>query len=148
MVARKASWCHTGSSGTVAWEIDGAEQSLVLLWSIPFNNTYYANWLGAGITEPKHHFKADSSSFESLYYNPIKAENLKQDKKSYYNACETLEISDDIFQVYATMGTAYKAQVRVQFIPKKEEDLAPKIRPCVSEHLSSRQGKPTKEIRK
>ena len=77
MVARKASWCHTGSSGTVAWEIDGAEQSLVLLWSIPFNNTYYANWLGAGITEPKHHFKADSSSFESLYYNPIKAENLK-----------------------------------------------------------------------
>ena len=118
------------------------------MWSIPFNNTYYDNWLGAGITEPKHHFKIDSSSFDSLYYTPIKAENLTYEKKSYEYTCDTLEISDDSFQVYAIMGTAYNVQVRVQFIPKNEEDLAPQIRSCVSEELSRRQGKPINSIRK
>ncbi len=56
MTARKTSGTATGSWGVASWDISdpatSKTESVVAMWSAPFNFDHHSNWLAVGVYSP------------------------------------------------------------------------------------------------
>ena len=41
----------TGTSGTVAWELEEQGVHLILMWSVPYNLNIYNSYFGVGVVQ-------------------------------------------------------------------------------------------------
>merc|ERR1712173_88427 len=46
---QKTAGTATGIAGTVAWEIEGTNKMLVVMYSVPYSQDFHSNWLAVGI---------------------------------------------------------------------------------------------------
>ena len=59
-----------------SWDIDKLRKKLVLMYSIPFDQNLYSNWIGVGIFD----LSDSGDKFAQMYYQP--EESFK--RKAFY----------------------------------------------------------------
>ena len=49
----------TGTSGTIAWELEEQGVHLILMWSVPYNLNIYNSYFGVGVVQLTTRFTRD-----------------------------------------------------------------------------------------
>nr|DAZ86985.1 TPA_inf: venom-related protein Conoporin [Conus judaeus] len=120
----------TGVSGTVSWELQGAERRFVLMWAAPYNFNHYSNWMGVGMTrEGLVDVAPGNTWFNQMYYGSSSG-NLNFKRKEFYYNTDPFIYSNEKFEAEGDMTNGHHAQVRVIIRPTRNnwEDLADEIR--------------------
>ena len=47
----------TGTSGTIAWELEEENVHLIVMWSLPYNLNIYNSYFGLGVVQLRDGFK-------------------------------------------------------------------------------------------
>ena len=118
----KVGYCATGACGVVSWNIVGTMNRLSVMYSCPYNFDFFSNRLGVGIytceDEPKQKL------FNRMYYGK-KMPYFQRRKFRNKLTPISLEVSD--YQIYATMGSSHKPEIKIWLFPKNTRDLAANV---------------------
>ena len=73
--ARKTYWSHRGTVGVLTYYVPCIEQTLAVMWSVPYSYFWYENWWNVKLYSGE--VKATSSIWNQLYYNanPFKGDH-------------------------------------------------------------------------
>nr|AXS67887.1 coluporin-15 [Colubraria reticulata] len=111
-ILRKIRDSATGTAGTVSWLVGFTKRRFVLMWSTPFDFTYYSNWMGVGMTTKGHTEK--NGRFDQMYYGSNDTILLFNRGEFYYHENPVI-YRDDEFEITGRMNKAHKALVTVTF---------------------------------
>ncbi|CAH1779987.1 unnamed protein product [Owenia fusiformis] len=119
MIAHKTGHLATGTSGVASWRFakGGRAYRIIVMWSVPYNQDHYSNWLGLGIRPEQ----STDPAFNDMYYRTDDSWFVKKD---FYHNTNTLKFCKFGVCVSGAMGTTHKPRVIVRFIPQSIDDLA------------------------
>ena len=89
-----------------SWDIAKLRKKLVLMYSIPFDQNLYSNWIGVGIFD----LSDTGDKFAKMYYQP--EESFKR-KAFYTDVTPVVYDGDPDFSVEATCGTTHQPTINV-----------------------------------
>ena len=58
----------TGTSGTIAWELEDLDAHLIVMWSVPYNLNIYNSYFGIGVVQLKTRFSREMLPY---WYNQM-----------------------------------------------------------------------------
>ena len=122
MITHKNGGTTTGTCGTVVWKVSvaGSEFYILVMWSVPFNQNHYSNWLAIGLTQDET-VAQSSNLFNKMYYNDFEW-FVRQE---YYRDSRTIRITNSYVELEGIMGTNHKPEVKIVVKPKEAKDYAP-----------------------
>ena len=88
------------------WDIAQLQKKLVLMYSIPFDQNIYSNWIGVGIFD----LSDTGDKFARMYYET--EESFKR-KEFYDDVAPVMYDGDPDFSVEATCGTTHQPTINV-----------------------------------
>ncbi|XP_055357488.1 tereporin-Ca1-like isoform X2 [Paramacrobiotus metropolitanus] len=101
MRMHKKGFTTSGTSGTVAWRVEGMRVSVIVMWSLPYNLTFRSNVLAVGLCDNGRNWAA---IFDEMFYK----EETYFKRKEFYNT--------DIV-ITGIMGTTSKADIVINIEP-------------------------------
>ena len=101
----------TGCCGVLSWEIADADDKLVIMYSIPYDQNLYSNWIGVGLYP-----KGDNPQFDDMYDGD--EDNFKR-KDFYYNMFP-VSFSNEKFKVEGTCESTHTPTIVVKLHTKNE----------------------------
>ena len=51
MIITSCFYSFTGTSGTLAWELEEQGMHLIIMWSVPYNLNIYNSYFGVGVVQ-------------------------------------------------------------------------------------------------
>ena len=87
------------------------------MWSVPYDQNLYENWLAVGLTKPGQ-TDHDKKWFETMYYNS----DVWFNRKSFSGDSFPVEFEDRDFIITGNMGSSHKTTVEVVVKPKQAKD--------------------------
>ena len=93
-----------GCSGTVSWNIGDTNEMVVIMYSIPFDQNLYSNWLGVGIFNQK----STKGFFKDMYES-----ELSQQVKNDFSKDGAALVYPDHFGIMATMSKDHQCDIEV-----------------------------------
>jgi len=118
VVGHKTGGACRGCVGTMGWDIDKLRKKLVLMYSIPFDQNLYSNWIGVGIFD----LSDSGDKFAKMYYQP--QESFKR-KAFYTDVTPVVYDGDSDFCVEATCGTTHQPTINLKLHPKNQAMASP-----------------------
>lgn len=122
MVACKGKNTLSGTTGVAVWKIVGTNTRLVIMWSIPWSHNRHSNMLAVGFQEGE--VNLENEQYREMYYE----EETWFQRQGYTKdgSCRPVEVShkNKHFKIRGTMGTDYKCEVKVEFLPLTKDDVA------------------------
>ncbi|XP_055353288.1 tereporin-Ca1-like [Paramacrobiotus metropolitanus] len=97
MRMHKSGYSPTGTSETVSWNIEGTTASIVVMWSVPYNQMSHSNCLALGVCENGRH---SASTFNDMYYN---AEKYFK-RKEFYRSVDSLQFFSKGIEIAGIMA--------------------------------------------
>jgi len=110
MAGHKVGHTATGCSGVVSWNIH-AGKILAVMYSVPYNQDWYSNWLAVGIFDEQ-----DTAHFFDKMYEGREIEFKR--KEFYWNTNRVEYTCRRVATVTATMGTSHKPEILVKLYPE------------------------------
>jgi len=121
MIGHKIKGTATGSYGTVSW-CTGNDLRVMVMWSIPYNQNHYSNWLAVGLRKKEDHEKDTASWFNRMYRD--RQEGFVRGE--FYYKCPLLTYLGGVIKVVGTMGTSHKAEVNIKLLMAEEAAIGSK----------------------
>ncbi|XP_055351583.1 tereporin-Ca1-like [Paramacrobiotus metropolitanus] len=106
MAMHKTGGSTSGTSGTIAWRLEGRPTSVILMWSVPYNQNHHSNWLGVGVGERGRH---SAETFQEMYYG----EETYFSRKDFYRLVDPVLYANNGVTITGVMGTAHKTDIVV-----------------------------------
>ena len=106
----------------MAWNIVGTMDRLVVTYSCPYNFDFYSNILAVGIYTNEDN--SGNRLFKRMYHGK-KFPHFQ--RKTFRNKQTPINFEYGDYQIYATMGSSHKPQIKVWLFPKDVRNLAPNI---------------------
>nr|AXS67899.1 coluporin-27 [Colubraria reticulata] len=121
----------TGVYGIVSWSVQGENRIFVIMWSAPFNFNFHSNWLGVGLTKKGHTTRPPRDQWFRQMYDGFSDSNFTFFRREFDMATDPVVYGNGKeFRITGVMTTNHKVQIRVTFLPIKDNyhHLAPAIR--------------------
>ncbi|XP_052076301.1 tereporin-Ca1-like isoform X1 [Mytilus californianus] len=118
MIAHKHGYTMTGSSGIVSWLIQNYERRLVIVWKSPY---FRSNSVGICLTTVGNETHNDSW-FNIIRNNQKCKKQLKYKFSTFDDTSDEIMIDDGDFQVFCSMGTSSKPEVKITLRPTTTQD--------------------------
>ncbi|XP_052076295.1 tereporin-Ca1-like isoform X2 [Mytilus californianus] len=108
----------TGSSGIVSWLIQNKERCLVIFWKVPY---FSSNSMGICLKTVGS--ETDNDCWFSIIRNEQKDEKLKYKFSTFDDTSNEMMIEDDDFQIFGSIETSSKPEVKITLRPTMTQDL-------------------------
>lgn len=113
----------TGTSGTIAWELEEENVHLIVMWSIPYNLRLYNSYFGIGVVQLSTRFSRDMLPY---WYKQM-IENKQGRTFQRGKGGENLVYKHEKFFVIGNLGTGYHPIINISVMPWQTKDLSPSI---------------------
>nr|UMA83983.1 venom-related protein conoporin [Conus judaeus] len=107
----------TGVSGTVSWELQGAERRFVLMWAAPYNFNHYSNWMGVGMTRLGLVDVAPGDTWFNQMYHHGDSEDLTFKRGRFYYDLKPVIYRNEEFEIVGIMTNIHRAEIKVIIRP-------------------------------
>nr|AXS67893.1 coluporin-21 [Colubraria reticulata] len=110
-----------GTSGTVSWEVQGANRFLVVMWTVPYDRSTYSNWMAVGMTKKWNTTTVPQrTSFYDQMYHRSSDERITFSRKEFHHHAGPVSFrNDEEFQIIGEMTSFAQAVVTVTFQPDR-----------------------------
>ena len=71
----------TGTSGTIAWELEEQNVHLIVMWSVPYNLNIYNSYFGIGVVQLTTRFTRDMLPYWYIHGLPSLSIYVRKDLK-------------------------------------------------------------------
>merc|ERR1711915_672979 len=113
----------TGSSGSVAWELEEMGVHLILVWSLPYNLNFYNSYFGIAVAQLTSRFTKDMLPY---WYRQIMESKKGRNFQRGLAGGHLLYKHSDFF-VIGNLGTGYHPTLNISVMPWLTKDLSPSI---------------------
>ncbi|XP_052076300.1 tereporin-Ca1-like isoform X3 [Mytilus californianus] len=119
MIMHKHGYTTTGSSGIVSWLIQHKERRITIVWNSPY---FSSNSMGICLTTVGNDTHNDS--WFNIISKKQQDEKLKYEFSTFSDTSSEMMIEDDDFQIFGSMGTSSKPEVKITLRPTMTHDLS------------------------
>jgi len=113
----------TGSSGSVAWELEEMGVHLILVWSLPYNLNFYNSYFGIAVAQLTSRFTKDMLPY--WYHQIMESKKGRNFQRGLAGGHLLYKHSD--FFVIGEFGTGYHPTLNISVMPWQTKDLSPSI---------------------
>jgi len=113
---RKAAGAATGCVGSAVWKIGDTGKTLAVMYSVPYDQDLYSNWLGVGIFDLKeakadcgHHQCDPEDNYNLMYYQD--EEGFA--RKDFYGDLDPVTHEGDGFSIEGSMGNSHTPTIQI-----------------------------------
>jgi len=118
IIGHKTSGTATGSCGTVSW-CTGYNLRVMVMWSVPYNQNHYSNWLAVGLRQKDDHENEPAGWFNKMYYEKVEGTVLGE----FYYKCPQISYLGGAIKVVGTMGSSHKAEITIKVMMAEETEI-------------------------
>jgi len=113
----------TGTSGTMAWELEKQGVHMVVMWSVPYNLNIYNSYFAVGVVQLNTKFSRDMLPYwyEQMLNHRI-GRTFQRGKEG-----ESLVFKHQDFFVIGMFGEGYHPVLNISLMPWNTKDFAPSI---------------------
>jgi len=104
----KTSSTATGTYGTISWEVEGLDVRVIIMWSVPYNQNHFSNWLALGVINKEEH-TSKQFGFSKMYHG--KPTGFK--RSEFYKKCSLLIYSNGRLKLEGNMGSSHKTTITI-----------------------------------
>ncbi|CAC5408985.1 unnamed protein product [Mytilus coruscus] len=119
MIVHKHGYTMTGSSGIVSWLIENKKRRIAIVWKSPY---FRSNSVGICVTTVGNETQDDS--WFNVISNKQQDEKLKYKFSTFSDTSDEIMIEDNDFQLFGSMGTSSKPEVKITLRPTMTHDLS------------------------
>jgi len=109
----------TGTSGTLAWELEEQGVHLIIMWSVPYNLNIYNSYFGVGVVQLTTRFTRDMLPY---WYNQMINHKLGRTFQRGREG-ESLTYKHEDFFVIADFSNGYHPVLNISVMPWQTRDL-------------------------
>lgn len=109
----------TGSSGIVSWLIESKGRRIAIVWKSPY---FRSNSVGICVTTVG--YETHANSWFNIISNKKQDETLKYQFSTFSDTSDEIMIEDNDFQLFGSMGTSSKPEVKITLRPIRTQDLS------------------------
>ena len=102
----------TGTSGTIAWELEEQNVHLILMWSVPYNLNIYNSYFGIGVVQLTTRFTRDMLPY--WYKQMIENKQGKTFQRGVGG--DHLVYKHEEFFVIGEFGTGYHPLLNIRYL--------------------------------
>jgi len=113
----------TGTSGTIAWELEEQNVHLIVMWSVPYNLNIYNSYFGIGVVQLTTRFTRDMLPY---WYKQIIENKQGRSFQRGVGGGHLVYKHEDFF-VIGEFGTGYHPLLNISVMPWQTKDLSPSI---------------------
>merc|ERR1712012_192233 len=117
MVGHKVGDTATGCVGVAAFKIGSDDDTVCIMYSIPYDQNLYSNWLAVGITDNDRVPLTGNTLFNKMYYE---TEDFFKRKDFYYDSNEVSFERGD-FKVTGEMTKHHRCEITIKISEKVGE---------------------------
>ncbi|CAC5420803.1 unnamed protein product [Mytilus coruscus] len=119
MIVHKHGYTMTGSSGIVSWLIENKRRRIAVVWKSPY---FRSNSVGICVTMVGN--ETHDNSWFNVISNKQQDEKLKYQFSTFSDTSDEIMIEDNDFQLFGSMGTSSKPEVKITLRPIMTNDLS------------------------
>jgi len=119
----------TGATGVVSWKIGSTGKKLAIMYSLPYNFEDGKNKLAIAIVDENQKINKKFCR-EMIVNKELATLNV------FYDEIKPIEVESDQFHVLGTMGNSHHCEIKVIFMPAREQNYAPRFL-CESQYEST-----------
>nr|UYP38778.1 mytiporin 12 [Mytilus galloprovincialis] len=119
MIVHKHGYTMTGSSGIVSWLIESKGRRIAIVWKSPY---FKSNSVGICVTTVGN--ETHDNSWFNIISNKKQDEKLKYQFSTFSDTSDEIMIQDNDFQLFGSMGTSSKPEVKITLRPIMTQDLS------------------------
>jgi len=113
----------TGTSGTIAWELEDLDAHLIVMWSVPYNLNIYNSYFGIGVVQLRSRFSRDMLPY--WYKQMIENKQGKTFQRGLGG--DHLVYKHEQFFVIGEFERGYHPLLNISLMPWQTKDLSPSI---------------------
>jgi len=113
----------TGTSGTVAWELEDQNVHLIVMWSVPYNLNIYNSYFGIGVVQLTTRFTRDMLPY---WYKQMIEHKQGRTFQRGVGGGHLVYKHEDFFAI-GEFGTGYHPLLNISLMPWQTQDLSPSI---------------------
>lgn len=113
----------TGSSGTIAWELQDKNVHVIVMWSIPYNLNVYNSYYGIGVVHISSRFTRDMLPF---WYEEMIGNDQGRLFQRGRAGSPLVFRHADVF-IMGNMGEGYQPVLNITVMPWSSKNLAPSV---------------------
>jgi len=123
MIQNNGNNSFTGTSGTLAWELEEQGMHLIIMWSVPYNLNIYNSYFGVGVVQLTTKFTQDMLPY---WYNQMVGNELGRTFQRGTEG-ESVVFKHTDFFVIGQFGSGYHPVLNISVMPWNTKDFAPSI---------------------
>lgn len=113
----------TGTSGTIAWELEEENVHLIVMWSIPYNLRIYNSYFGIGVVQLRTRFTRDMLPY--WYKQMIENDQGRNFQRGMPG--DSLVYKHEKFFIMGHFDNGYHPTINISVMPWQTKDLSPSI---------------------